>query len=205
MTKILVAYVTMAGSTAEVAQTVGAELTQHGLQVDVRPVGEVKDLEGYAAVVVGGPMILGWHRAAAGFLRKHRKALQRIPLAVFALAMSLTETGETSVDGVAVTVDEKLPKLPQKAGRLSFKERYASLSNYVRPILKAAGPAKPASLAVFGGRMEDGRLKVWAVLFAMLIIQAPAGDRRNWPAIQAWAAGLPAAFKLEPEKDREAA
>jgi hypothetical protein len=35
------------------------------------------------------------------------------------------------------------------------------------------------------------------VLFVMLIIQAPAGDRRNWGAIRAWAAGLPAALQLE--------
>ena len=29
-------------------------------------------------------------------------------------------------------------------------------------------------------------------LFVMLVIQAPAGDRRNWEAIRSWAAGLPA-------------
>jgi hypothetical protein len=45
--------------------------------------------------------------------------------------------------------------------------------------------------------LEYGRLKWWAVLFVMLIIQAPAGDRRNWEAIRAWAAGLPAALQLE--------
>jgi hypothetical protein len=38
------------------------------------------------------------------------------------------------------------------------------------------------------------------VLFAMLIIQAPAGDKRNWTAIKSWAAELPAAFQLEPEQ-----
>jgi hypothetical protein len=35
------------------------------------------------------------------------------------------------------------------------------------------------------------------VLFVMFIIQAPAGDRRNWPAIRAWAAGIPAAFAMD--------
>ena len=38
---------------------------------------------------------------------------------------------------------------------------------------------------------------VCVVLFAMLIIQAPAGDRRNWTAIRSWAAELPAALQLE--------
>ncbi len=197
MSRILVTYATMAGSTAEVAQVVGEEIAKSGWQADVMPLDEVKDLGSYDGVVVGGPMILGWHRSALGFLKKHRQALQRIPFAVFALAMSLTQTGDTSVDGVAVYVDEKLPKRPAKEGNLSFRERYARLSNYLRPVLQATRPAKPASVGVFGGRMEYGRLKWWAVLFAMLIIQAQAGERRNWPAIRAWAAGLPAAFKLE--------
>jgi hypothetical protein len=98
---------------------------------------------------------------------------------------------------VLVFVDENLPKPPVKEGNLSFRERYASLSHYLQPIVQATRPANPASIAVFGGRLEYGRLKWWAVLFAMLVIQAPAGERRNWPAIRAWAAGLPAVFRLQ--------
>jgi len=197
MKKVLVAHATMAGSTVEVAQAVGEELVRSGLQVEVRPIGEVRDLRGYDAVVVGAPMILGWHRPARRFLRRHRQALQHIPLAVFVMAISLTESGETSVEGVPVALDEQLPKPPQSPGRLSFRERYATLANYLRPILRAARPARPASIGMFAGRLEYGRLKWWAVLFVMVIIQATAGDRRNWPAIRAWAAELPAALGLE--------
>lgn len=197
MKRVLVAYATMAGSTADVAKVVAEEIARSGAQVEVLPLSEVKDLAAYDGVVVGAPMIMGWHRAAAGFLKRHRADFQRIPLAVFVTAMSLTQTGESSVDGVPVTVDEKLPKPPEVEGRLKFKERYARLSNYIRPILGATRPARPVSIGLFGGRLEYGRLKWWAVLFAMLIIQAPAGDRRNWAAIRAWAAGLPAAMKID--------
>jgi menaquinone-dependent protoporphyrinogen IX oxidase len=89
-----------------------------------------------------------------------------------------------------------LPKLPASEGKLNFRERYARLTNYLRLILKAIRPVKPVSIGVFSGRLEYGRLKWWAVLFVMLVIQAPAGDRRNWAAIRAWAAGLPATFRL---------
>jgi len=190
VSKILVAYATMAGSTAEVARVVGEELTRGGLQVEVLPVGDVKAIDSYDGVVVGGPMIMGWHRGALKFLKKHRSSFQRIPLAVFVLAMSLTQTGETSVVGVEVTLDENLPKPPLRADRMSFRERYARLSHYLQPILRAARPTQPVSIGVFGGRLEYGRLKWWAVLFAMLIIQAPAGDRRNWEAIRTWASSL---------------
>ncbi|MEJ2708997.1 MAG: flavodoxin domain-containing protein [Anaerolineales bacterium] len=190
MQRILVTYATMAGSTAEVAQAVAEEIAKSGLQVDVLPLGEVIDLQAYDGLVVGGPMIMGWHRDALRFLKKNRKEFQRLPLAVFITAMSVTHSDQTGIAGVPLYVDEKLPKHPQKEGRLSFRERYALLANYLRPILKATHPAKPASIGVFGGRLEYGRLKWWAVLFAMLVIQAPAGDRRNWPAIREWAAGL---------------
>lgn len=195
MTNVLVAYATMAGSTAEVAEavaeTISEEMAGNDVQIKVLPLGEVQDLEGYDAVVVGAPMILGWHRGALRFLKKNRRVLTQKPLALFVTAMSLTETGERRLNGVPLTVDEDLPKAPQQEGRLTFRERYARLSNYVRPILKAAGPVQPVSIGVFGGRMEYGRLPWWGVLFAMLIVRAPAGDRRNWEAIRSWAAGLP--------------
>jgi hypothetical protein len=114
--------------------------------------------------------------------------------------MSLTQTGETSVGGVPVYVDEELPKPPKEEGHLNFRERYARLSSYLRPILRAARPTHPVSVGVFGGRLEYGRLKWWAVLFAMLIVQAPAGDRRKWAAIRSWAAGLPALLQAEGTK-----
>lgn len=200
MSRILIAYATMAGSTVEVAKAVGEEISKSGLEVDVLPLSEVESLDAYDGVVVGGPMIMGWHRAAQRFLKKHRDIFERIPLAVFVTAMSLTRTGETSLGGMPIYVDEKLPKPPQKAGQLNFRERYARLANYLRPILRATRPAEPVSIGVFGGRLEYGRLKWWAVLFVMLVVQAPAGDRRNWTAIREWAAGLPAALGLEPKK-----
>jgi len=190
----------MAGSTAEVAQAMGEEIIKSGLQVDILPLGEVRDLETYDGVVIGGPMIMGWHRDALRFLKKYREAFQRIPLAVFVMAMSLTQTGETSVGDVPVYVDEDLPKPPEKEGSLNFRERYARLSKYLQPILKVIRPVKPVSMGIFGGRLEYGRLKWWAVLFVMLIIQAPAGERRNWTAIRSWAARLTAAFQNEATK-----
>ncbi|MFL7893578.1 MAG: flavodoxin domain-containing protein [Anaerolineales bacterium] len=197
MKKILVAYATMAGSTAEVAEAVAEEISKSGVQVDVLPIGEVGELGAYDGIVVGAPMIMGWHRLAKQFLKRHRTALQRVPLAVFVLAISLTETGEMSLEGVEVTVDENLPKPPKKSGSLSFQERYAQLSKYLNPILKSARPVQPVSIGVFGGRLEYGRLKWWAVLFVMLVIKAPAGDLRNWGTIRAWAADLPARMQIE--------
>lgn len=198
MNKILVTYATMAGSTVEVAQVVAEELSKKGAHVEVVPLRDVRNVSGYDGVVLGAPMIMGWHRDAIGFLKKHREELEHVPLAVFVTAMSLTQTGESEVDGVQVTLDEKLAKEPAVKGNLSLRERYASVPNYIRPILNAVRPVKPSSIGLFGGRLEYGRLKWWAVLFVALVIQAPPKDRRNWTAIRAWAAGLASPLELKP-------
>jgi menaquinone-dependent protoporphyrinogen IX oxidase len=190
MKKILVTYVTNAGSTAKVAEAVAAELVKTHADVEVLPLEKVATLDGYAAVVLGAPMILGWHRGALKFLKKHQSALSKLPVALFITCMNLTQTNETSVNGIPVFVDEKLARLPQKEGRLSFKERYSTVDNYLSPIFKAAPTVKPISVAFFGGSLQYFNLKWWAVLFALLIVQAAPGDRRNWTAISNWAGGL---------------
>jgi menaquinone-dependent protoporphyrinogen oxidase len=111
MKRVLVTYAAHTGSTAEVASAIGEELASMA-QVEVRPIAEVRSIEGFDAVVIGGPMILSWHRQARSFLRRNRRLLGQAPFAVFVTAMSLTETGERQVGGVAVAVDERLPRLP---------------------------------------------------------------------------------------------
>jgi menaquinone-dependent protoporphyrinogen oxidase len=192
--KILVTYATLSGTTVDVAQAIGKQIEQAGLQVDVLPIPQVRSLESYRGVVVGGPMIAGWHREALAFLRKHRSDWQRIPLAVFVTAMTLTQTPVISLEGVPLCIDDGLQKPPARPDHLTFRESYARVENYARPILRAAGGAKPVSLAFFGGRLEYGRLPWWAVLFAMLIIQAPAGNKQNMPFVQSWAAGITSSF-----------
>ncbi len=190
MKKILVGYTTNAGSTVEVAQTVADSLKGEGIQVDAARLEEIQSVEGYDAVVVGAPMILGWHRSATKFLKKHQQALSQKKVAYFFTAMSLTETGEGNVDGVPVLVDEELTTAPNNPQRLTYRERYATVSNYLRPVLKAAPLVKPLTAGFFGGKLEMFRLVWYQALFVMLIIQAKPGDRRNWPVIKGWAENL---------------
>jgi menaquinone-dependent protoporphyrinogen oxidase len=199
MNKILVTYATSSGSTAEVAKAVMEEIQKSGAQVDLAPISEVRDLASYSAVVVGAPMILGWHRAALRFLRKNRRALAAKPLALFITCMSLTGTSETDMHGVPVVIDENLPKPAHIANRLTFRERYSQVSNYLRPIL-AACQKRPLSIGIFGGQLNFSRMQWWAMIFVILILQAKAGDSRNWEAICAWAGSLPGLFNTDSQE-----
>ena len=62
--RVHVVYATKYGSTAKVAETVAEELRAAGCQAEARAVGDVASTAGYDAVVVGGPMIFGWHKDA---------------------------------------------------------------------------------------------------------------------------------------------
>ncbi|MCG2785299.1 MAG: hypothetical protein L6461_09365 [Anaerolineae bacterium] len=182
MKKILVTYATNAGSTAKVAQAVADKLTKTA-HVEVVPLEKVTSLDGYSAIVLGAPMIVGWHRGALAFLKRNQAALGQKPLAIFVTCVNLTRTGETSQEGVPLFIDEKLPKAPKNPARLGIKENYSTPKNYLTPILKLV---KPVSIGIFGGSLQYFSMKWWQVPFVLLVIQAMPGDKRNWKAISEW-------------------
>lgn len=186
--KILLAYASMSGSTVEIAQAVAEEIGKGGSEVEVKPVADISTLNGYDAVVVGGPMILGWHRAARQFVARHASALSQVPVAVFITCAELTDTGIEELSGVPIYRDPDLGAAPQTPGRLSPKERFSTLEAYVKPILQALPGAKPVGVGIFAGKVDYDVLGFLPKLFVRFVIRAKAGDFRNWDAIRGWAA-----------------
>ena len=121
MSKVLVVYATNSGSTQEVAAAVAAELNQNGHTAEVNRSDEVTSIEGYDAVVVGAPMIFGWHAAARGFIKKYRQALSGKKVAYFACAMRLTQAPGEKLADVPLTLDASLAAPAAKPGSLSIK------------------------------------------------------------------------------------
>jgi menaquinone-dependent protoporphyrinogen oxidase len=188
--KVLIAYTTNAGTTADVAQAIGKELGRDGTQVDVCRLEEVTGIAPYTAVVVGAPMIIGWHKAAVKFVRNYQHELSHVPVAYFFTALNLTQMGETSINAISVCADPALAKPPKNTSRLSFKERYATIKSYLRPVLKAAPLVRPVSVGFFGGKLELYRLKLWQILFVLLVLRARPGGSHNWTFIREWAVSL---------------
>ncbi len=81
---VLVTYASKHGSTQGIAEAIGDRLRERGLDAEVRPVREVKDLERYDTVVLGSAVYLGaWLKEAQRFLDRHEEdAPSRAALAV---------------------------------------------------------------------------------------------------------------------------
>ena len=192
MGKTLIAYTTNSGSTTEVAQEIAAELVKKGQTVDVLRIEDIPSLDAYERVILGAPMIIGWHRAALAFIKRHKEDLAGKQVAYFCTAMSLTSLAGEQHGSAQVFVDPELAKDPAHSPRFSFKEHFTTIGHYIGPIAKAAPRVHPVSIAFFGGKLELFKLVWYQALFVTLVVGAQPGDRRNWQAIRQWAAGLPA-------------
>jgi menaquinone-dependent protoporphyrinogen oxidase len=97
--RVLVAYATRYGSTAEIAEAIAARLREAGLTVDVTNVEDVRDLGGYGAVVLGAPVFLArMLRDGRRFLRRRHGELARVPFAAFLVGVDREDRRRGALD-----------------------------------------------------------------------------------------------------------
>jgi menaquinone-dependent protoporphyrinogen oxidase len=107
---VLVAYATKRGSTREVAEAVAAALREQGSKVELAPVREVKSVDRFDAVVIGGALYSGRWRASR-LLKRRRKALASKPVAVFAMGPRRNE--EAAFERSSGQLRRSLAKVPE--------------------------------------------------------------------------------------------
>ena len=158
--RVLVAYASKRGSTAEIAETVAAELRRGGLAVSCERVEDVKDLEPYDAVVLGSAVYMKrWRGDARHFLRKQRRALESVPFWVFS-------------SGPAGDPAEDNPEWTEPEGTIGKAEGLGARGH-----------------VVFGGRLpEDPHGPIEKAMVNNTPPQFR--DRRDWDEIRAWARGI---------------
>jgi menaquinone-dependent protoporphyrinogen oxidase len=109
---MLIAYASKHESTHEVAEAIAEALREAGEEVEVRLAGEVDELHTSEPVILGAPLYMGrWHKDARHFLRRYRRELAAIPLAVFALG-PLHDT-EKEQEGARKQLEHALGKVPE--------------------------------------------------------------------------------------------
>jgi menaquinone-dependent protoporphyrinogen oxidase len=166
--RVLVAYDTIHGSTAEVAGKIGTDLCARGFEVDIRFVGNVTSIADYDAVILGSAIYeFRWLPDAMAFLENNQAALSSMPVAYF-------------IVGAALFKDTP-------------ENRDADKKSFIDPVLAEYPDIKPLSIGLFGGavdfKKEQYNLFEKFVLRILGLIAGFKGsaDWRNWEYINSWA------------------
>jgi menaquinone-dependent protoporphyrinogen oxidase len=164
--KVLIAYTSRKGSTAEIARAIGKELEAAGKGVVVADMKGITSVEGFAAVVIGTPIYMGQvEKAVPDFVGRNREGLLRVPVATFAV-------------GVA-PVNPKVGSVEEVLGKLRA----------------ALAPVKPAAVTMFAGRLELSRMS-FVERTVTTLTNVLTGDFRDWETIRAWARELPVVLQV---------
>ena len=82
--RVLVAYGSKHGATAEIAAAIGQVLRERGFAVDLAPAAKAPQPGPFEAVVIGSAVYAGmWRGEVVDYLRRHRAALGSRPLWMF--------------------------------------------------------------------------------------------------------------------------
>jgi len=160
--KVLVAYGSKYGSTAEIADAIGQVLQETGLDVEVRSAETVDDLAPYQAVILGSGVYAGmWRKEAAQFLETHQAELAERPVWLFSSGPSGEGDPVELLDGW---------RFPEAQGPIADR-------------------ISPRDMAVFHGNIDRDKLNL-AEKLIVKAVKGEFGDFRDWDAIRNWASGV---------------
>ncbi len=167
--RILVGYATRNGSTAEIAQVIGKELTTAGLAADVTEIKTVSTLAGYTAIVLGGPLYMGSVDGTVGkFVGDNREQLQKIPVAAFVVGLAPKNPDPGAADAAMTALKKSLePITPVSSvlfagkldpAKLSFIQRKLTELVKSRLVTSGTGMQLPHGRGSCRGRWNSDRL-----------------------------------------------
>lgn len=159
---VLIAYATRSGSTAEIAQAVGAALHETGLESEILPVSQVRSFAGKSTIILGTPLYMGrFPKDFYKFLVANRSALSSTRCWCFVVGPTRNEPDDF-------------------AG--ARKQAHKQLVRY--------GWFHPLEVHIFGGRWQVKGLPFPFSLALHLpgnpLARIPASDIRDWSAIHDW-------------------
>ncbi len=161
--KVLVAYDSRHGSTAEMAQTMAGALCSDNVVAVAKWVGHITDIDEYNAIIIGSAIRYDkWLPEATDFVVRHQPALQQMPVSLFFTCMALSGKSEKAT---------------------------AQAAEYAAKIAALLSRVSATDVGQFAGALDFGKIPFPTRLIARLIfvfLHVKQGDYRDWAAIRHW-------------------
>ena len=165
--RILVAYGSSHGSTAEIAEAIADELRKAGADADCVDAKDARSVEGYDAVVLGSAVYMKrWRREARHFLKHHARELEHLPFWIFS-------------SGPVGDVEQRDPEWEEPAKVVALAERLGVRDH-----------------VVFGGSVPDEPENFVQRAMARETPEE-FRDLRDWDEIRAWARSIAGALSAD--------
>lgn len=180
--RVLVAYASRHGATQGIAERISGTLERSGLEVTLRSADRAGAIDGYDACVIGSAAYVGhWLKDATQLVRRNRSRLASRPVWLFS-------SGPVGTD----TVDDKGRDVFEASRPAEFAEFAEAIHpRDERVFFGAYDPAAPP--IGFMERLGAPFMRMSAIRDAI-----PAGDFRDWPAIEAWAEDIARELQARP-------
>jgi menaquinone-dependent protoporphyrinogen oxidase len=178
MTKVLVVYGSRHGATRGIAERIGEVLRTEGLEADVEAADQVGDVQAADAFVVGSGVYMGsWLKEATDFIARNEVTLAARPLWLFSSGPLAGSSAKKSEGG---PLEDALG--PEDGPGSGGRKKIAELSAATHPrdhrvFFGAFDPDDPPRA------MSERLVRMMPASKKLL----PAGDFRDWDAIEAWA------------------
>ena len=164
--RILVTVGSARGGTEGLGEMVAGDLREEGFEVDLRPPQQVRRLEGYDAVVVGGALYaFRWHKAARRFVKRHVTELRSRPTYFFSSGPL-----DDSAAGKDIPPVKGVQALMQRAGARG----HVTFGGRLAPDAKGF-PASAMAKKHAGDWRDPGQVKEWTHTVATQLRTPPEG------------------------------
>jgi len=188
MSKVLVVYASRHGATRGIAERIATTLTSEGLEATATSAEVARDVAVADAYVIGSGVYMGsWLKEGTEFIQRYASTLATRPVWLFSSGPLRGSTaGKPGSDPLTDALGPA--EGPGSGGRRKFEELAMLVNARGHQVFYGAfDPADPPK------SLPERFVRLMPVSKGVL----PAGDFRDWPAIDAWAIEIAETLRAE--------
>jgi len=176
MTRALIVFDTVSGSTAEMAILIRDNL--RNISVDIADVSNVHSVDGYDAVIIGSPIRFGGFTGRIKrFVKKNHQALLSKKIILYFSSLYIIKLKEEKQPAVKLYIDPTLKMQTILKKDATPMDKSHSIGSYYEAVIKQTLGIVPAAIAYFNGRLNLQKLNIVLRIFMTMVTLLTTKER----------------------------